>query len=208
LLKFEAVLPITRQGNKGQIWMTQSQSHRQTGYSIVELLFALTMIGIIAVLTIPSVIYRAENSNAMMQSKYMASELKRVAEKYMLEETIAPASADNIANLLKYTRRVTTNVPPLVTDAGVSCSNVSPCYKYPDGSVLVPQTTSLPVGGWTMYTFHYDPDGRMAGLEDLDGVELRIYYSIDRGLVRITTKGADTGSIADDPEYVHSWTKM
>lgn len=176
------------------------QHPKKNGYSFVELTFTLAIIGIISVITIPSLIYKAESSNALLQTKLIASEIQSAGQKYKQANPDAlPSKGEEIADFMKYVGKTTTGT---LISSEESCTAVYPCYRFPDGGIIRPTGEIL---ADQVYDFHYDPDGKSNGsAEDLGGVILRLYYETNR----ITSYGAVSGNYQDDPSYVRSWTKL
>ncbi len=171
------------------------------GFSLVEVLFALSLLGVLAVLTIPGVIYSTASNNALFKCKNVTAELLVATEKRDRKSTDLSTSTvpEQIANEMRYTAKVTSG--KLVSSNSLPCSNANPCYRLPDGGVIR-------IGGWNMAssiaTFHYDPDAANPAPYDLPGVDLRLDYRTRR----IATRDAFDGTSGWDPPYVRAWTRL
>lgn len=183
------------------------QSH-SSGFSMAEFLGAMTMVGIISALTIPSLLLNTDNSAPLVQTKTIASQIQEATITYKTNNSSAPTAMSDIASLLKYSSSFTSGT--LVT-GGPACAAATPCYRFPDGSVLMASTWNA---GTNLGQFRYDPDGvhtATAGNPDRSAVILMLDYNISR----VTTWDAYYGiAFTDnvtphlDPAYVRAWTKL
>lgn len=188
--------------------LAAKKKQAKSGYSCVELMFTMVLVGVISVIAIPSLIYKTENTSALLQTKLIAIEILRAAQKYKQANPGAiPGRGEYIADFMKHVGKVDSNTPgiKLFSKSEQICSTLYPCYRFPDGGALVTWSIGIEPDDEPIYHFTYDPDGKNEGVgEDLGTVTLILDYEKER----ITTYGAITGNYKDDPHYVRSWTKL
>ncbi len=176
------------------LWMFPK---RKAGMTLTEAMLSLTLIGIISVMTLPSILYGGQTSTALFKTKNMANELVKALGEYRKKNPgNVGFSNSEIAEQLSYVRKDETT--------GV-CGPFTPCYYFADGGDFW-TAKSPPANGIAF--FNYDPDGTGS----LPRVSLRL--DVNTGRIAPCNAFFNNSPIPApcggwvDPPYVSEWTKQ
>lgn len=167
------------------------------GFSLTEAMVSMSLVAVIAVLTIPSIYNGGATNKGVMLVKNMASSLQVACQKN--NESLQAGAAS--VSMMTFTKAVSqTATGDLLTSTTLDCSTT--CHRFTDGGVVVDRGGLA--GNSDIQIFHYDPDGKQSGSADLAGVN----FYVDTNVCRVTTEGAFTGNANADPDYAQAWTKL
>lgn len=181
---------------------------RQRGFTLMEMLISLTLLGVISALSIMTIASNNGSRLSLERAKAMAEMLVKARTSY--KETFGeqvPRAVD-IAALTKYLR--TSNGSTMACPTGLNsldttamdCSGPGGacyCYRYEDGGILQAEN---PATTTNVLRFGYDPDGTST-----IGNQAPVAFRLNFDTGRIRTRGADTGVATDDPAYIREWTR-
>lgn len=168
----------------------QTTGHHQgaAGFTLVELLICLVILGAIATFTIPKIITNSQNNTFNAVAKEDAATIAAAYSKYV--STNEPSSSVGLIDLTSYLNYLSVDSTSLIDSspgsASLDCAAWS-CYRMANGSMLAfdagqsfGATDSLAIT-----YFYVDPDGTYSGTTTGNGksVIFFIYYN-----GRITTR--------------------
>ncbi len=183
---------------------------KQSGFTYFEAIIALIFIGIVAMLTLPGMIFTSSNSTALYRTKNMAAQIQEVS--------MGGRFGWSIMEKLKYVNKISSgNVnislkPCTGQQASTCCTTMNPCYRFSDGGILRYDGYSNSAGGpggivyVNTMSYSYDPDG--AGV--IKPAELVYLHATGRIVSReVYWKDVigSTNAGYKDPAYLKPWTK-
>ncbi len=186
------------------------KQHKQRGFTLMEMLISLTLLGIISALSIMTIASNNGSRLALERAKSMAEMLVKARTSYKASFGEQVPRGFDIADLTKFTGTshavagrftATMTCPAGLTLDAMECTGVGGCfcYRFEDGGIL---QAANPLVTTNILRFTYDPDGTST-IGNQAPVSLRMDF--DTG--RIRTRGSDTGIATDDPVYAQEWTR-
>jgi len=164
------------------------KAEKQLGFTMVELLIALLILGEIATFTIPKIIVSQQNSRNNAIAKEAAGMVAATYQNY--QNANGPSSTLGIQDLTPYMNYVAANVSTTIDDkqgqGTQSCSSGNPygqCLALHSGAILrYGQSASNYFGGTNTTNavwFDIDPDGTTDGTTNGPGkaIEFWLYYN-------------------------------
>lgn len=158
------------------------------GFSLAEILIALTLLGILSAFAVPKLLNSVNNSQSGKFSaitKDMATAILSAYNQYK-ETNASVATTTKGVDILANTNYIKIETSGTIDDVygyGTgTCSAASQCYRYPNGGVLLMDTTESFNGKSTTnaVAFWFDPDGKVTngGGASTDGkaIRLLLYY--------------------------------
>jgi type II secretory pathway pseudopilin PulG len=188
---------------------------KSIGFTLAELLICITILGEIAVFSVPKIIYSQQNSRFNAIAK---EDLSALAQAYQLLNLNTKVTSSNSAkDLTPYFNYVSYDTSSSLDDvygyAGtISCDGSNPCLRLHNGSAI--KFNACTFSGTTPNTnvveVYIDPDGRVTsgGTATSDGKSVRgyIYYSGRIATWGTIANGATssclTWSTYQDPPYL------
>ncbi|MCA9799633.1 MAG: prepilin-type N-terminal cleavage/methylation domain-containing protein [Cyanobacteria bacterium HKST-UBA04] len=178
--------------------------HRQSGFTLPEVILALLLVGVLAALTIVSWVTKSGDKHALERAKLAAEEMVAAKKRWRDDNPAGNPTSVNVADNTKYLTKVSCDGATIkAADSEVTCGTCF-CYRYADGGLLEVESPGTAVGSPAYVEFNYDPDGAK-DTNRFDAVAMRLY--IDSG--RVTTYGADTATASRDPDWATNlWTEQ
>jgi len=187
------------------------------GFTLVELLIALTIFGEIATFTIPKLIYSQQNHQYNAIAKENFGLISAAFQQMQLTGTLTTGTTagafTQYMNYVKYVSDGSLTIDAVPTTTTKACDG-SPyvCVKLHNGSVLAYRTDASFGGNSTTNAIFFltDPDGRVTdGTTNGPGkgMSMFIYYNgriVDEGNLLTGTASSFTSYTAD-PAKVPSW---
>ena len=160
----------------------------RSGFTLAELLIALTILGVIATFTIPKILVAQKNSQYIASTKEAISMLSAAYEAHQLKGLVT--SSTTLGDLTQYmnyvsvdTSSIIDDIPPVGTD---NCATQN-CLLLHSGGKLFYGGPTFGGTGTTNYLWAvFDPDGKVSSFK---GVSIDILYN-----GRVATEGALTGT--------------
>jgi len=158
-----------------------------TGFTLVELLISLAILGIIAIFTIPKLVQAQQSQQYSAMAKEAAATLSDALLQYKMSVGITPgvSTASDLYQYINYAKWDTSSqidTYPFFSGP-VTCSADSPCIRLHNGSVLIANNKDWYATNTTdAISFTFDPDGTYTGQND--SIDLSLYYD---GAVRSRT---------------------
>jgi prepilin-type N-terminal cleavage/methylation domain-containing protein len=184
-------------------------SSSQRGFTLAEALIAVTIVGIIATMTIPTILVETQDNNSFIRVKALCQRLMEASSRL---ENVSPDNLDPTGEeLLQFTNFSTrkTDGSTLLTGSTQACSEDFPCYQFSDGSVV--QTNNVPPNQDDYTYFNIDPDGERGPREAMTVVydhEMGRLTSYDALLADGFTSTPPASFVPfNDPEYAQKWTE-
>jgi prepilin-type N-terminal cleavage/methylation domain-containing protein len=152
---------------------THSYHRRRFGFTLAELLIALSILGVIATLTIPKVLTQSDSQKKAAAAKEVASMIAQAFRQYQQNSPInVNTKPSDLKAYMHYVADDTTTViDNVVGAASDTCANATPCIKLHSGGIVL-----------------FRDDGTMTGLSDLDSI--RFVFDPD---------GVQLGDMGDGP---------
>ena len=183
---------------------------QQPGFTLMEMLISLTLLGIISALSIMTIASNNGSRLALERAKSMAEMIVKARSTYRSTYGEQVPRAYDLGDLTKFTGTshavagkyaATMACPGGMSLDAIECTGAGGCYcyRYEDGGIL---QAANPLATTNVLRFTYDPDGTST-IGNLPPVALRMNF--DTG--RIRTMGSDTGVATDDPYYAREWTR-
>lgn len=184
---------------------------KQRGFTLMEMLISLTLLGIISALSIMTIASNNGSRLALERTKSMAEMLVKARTSYKASFGEQVPRAFDLADLTKFTGTshavagrftATMACPAGMTLDSMECTGTGGCYcyRFEDGGIL---QAANPLATTNVLRFTYDPDGTST-IGNQAPVSLRMNFDVGR----IRTMGSDTGVATDDPAYVREWTRF
>lgn len=166
------------------------------GFTLVELLIALAIMGTISAFTIPKVIAVQQSTSMNSVAKETASMVSAAFSKYQLDYNISSSTTGGaLTPYMNYVKVDTATTGALDDSPGFgsrSCSNANPCLRLANGALLQYESGASfgGTGSGQALFFFLDPDGSYSNSTygsngNGKAVRIAIKYS-----GRITTMGA------------------
>ena len=185
----------------------KSFAHR-SGFTLAELLIALSILGVIAAFTIPKVLQSQQDERKRAITKEVMATLSQALQAARLDGTLTNTmTASSLTPYMNYTAVLaagtTFDERPNYLGPTFTCA-ASSCIRLHNGAVLTPMNgstfisnaTTCATNGYVDYTL--DADGTYTGTAD--SIRLRLTYE-GRAGTRAYTSCAGTGNSADDPSW-------
>ncbi|HEY9745314.1 MAG TPA: type II secretion system protein, partial [Oculatellaceae cyanobacterium] len=154
------------------------------GFTLAELLIALTILGVIATFTIPKVLFSQQNGKWNAAAKEAAAAISEAYSAYKLEHTPDEnTSSADLAQYFNYVRLETGayEVDHVTGQNSLDCATAVPgCLMLHNGGVLFPGGSRFGGTNPTNYIhFHFDPDGQYSGSPTGPGkaISILLYYN-------------------------------
>jgi len=154
------------------------------GFTLAELLIALTILGEISAFTIPKIISAQQNQMNMAKTKETIGMLSAAYQQVQLSGAVTSATtADSLAPYLNY---VTMDTSGSVIDdspgfTSRACNSSGPCLRLHNGAVLQYEagTSFSGTGPGNVLFYFIDPDGVYSGSSSGNNKSVRImvYYN-------------------------------
>jgi prepilin-type N-terminal cleavage/methylation domain-containing protein len=145
--------------------LISSKRKSNKGFTLVELLIALTILGEIATFTIPKVIISQRNNRYNAAAKEAASMIAQAHQKYVISNTItASTSAGDLTQYMNYVAADSSTTIDLAQEMSTrACNGVSNiCIKTHSGGMLMWATAGfMGTNSTNAVYFYFDPDGRV-----------------------------------------------
>jgi prepilin-type N-terminal cleavage/methylation domain-containing protein len=176
------------------------------GFTLVEVLITLAILGIIATFTIPKIVYTQQDQkfNAVAKEDIMmiAQAHKILQAKGLLTSTVSGADFTPFMNYLTIDTSGVL-IDGVFGNTTTACSATRPCIRIANGSVISYRSTSNYGGNSAVNAIHFsiDPDGKVTdGTTNGPGKKLSVFIYYDG---RITDVGnALVGTTSNDSSYV------
>ena len=178
---------------------------RQPGFTLAELLVALTIMGVIATFTIPKVLVAQQTYQYKAIAKEAIGMVAGSYQQYMFTSVVDQNTGiSSITPSMNYVNFLTSgNIDDEFGQGTASCSSSTPCLKLHNGAVLRYRVSSGGFGGTATTNgvwFKVDPDGVVTdGTTNGPGKALCLF---------LYTNGrvADIGSIPDTTNQYSTYT--
>lgn len=135
-----------------------------TGFTLAELLIALSILGLIATFTIPKVLVAQQDMTYRANAKDVAAAISAAYDRLRLEGQLSPDTKINdLTPFLNYVSVYTGIMDDTYTDTNINCSNaVFACLKLHNGGTIAYRKDAAFGGTATTNALpiHFDPDGR------------------------------------------------
>lgn len=182
---------------------------RSRGFTLVELLIALTILGEIAAFSIPKVINAQQRGTWNAEGKEAVSTIATVYQTYKLNNlTTASTGTTDLTPYFNYIKLNSSGLVDHVTgQTSLDCS-VQTCYQLHNGGTLVFGGSTFGATNSTNYIhFFFDPDSRYSGTTNGQGkaITLILYFNgrvatgADRRTGDITYLGGSPQNWGPDP---------
>jgi len=166
------------------------------GFTLVELLIALSIMGTVSAFTIPKILMAQQSTTMNSTAKEAASMVSAAYSKYMLDYNMsAGTTAGALTQYMNYVSFDTTTASALDDSPGFgarSCSAANPCLRLANGAILNYEASYSfgGTGSGQALFFFVDPDGSYSSSTWGTGgngksVRIALKYS-----GRVTTMGA------------------
>lgn len=171
----------------------------QLGFTLVELLISLTILGVIATFTIPKILNAQQGSKYNAIAKEATGTISGGYIAYQQASTVTSTTYPSaLFPYMNYVKMDTAGVYSIDDEHGTgsyACSSSTPCLLLHNGAILMAWNHSF--GSTTNLAaiqYYVDPDAK-ADLQGLSSASLNlaIYYN-----GRITTFGSRTAGTSDD----------
>ncbi len=189
------------------------------GFTLAELLIALSILGLIATFTIPKILANQQNQKFNAMAKEAAGAIAAAYQAYQITPGVTTSmfANDLLKNSINYSSLdITSSIDnrPSGNGTDTDCNAVTPCYRLANGSVLRPQLCKFPaLTGLYIITFLFDPDGIDT---DKDDSLMFVLYADGKIMTRATVlansggtancnPGAGAGTTAMDPDWWQGW---
>lgn len=182
--------------------MFSSLKHRR-GFTLVELLIALTILGEIATFSIPKVINAQQRGAWNAEGKEAISTIAATYQVYKMNNQVSSSTGTtDLASYFNYTKAVTSGLVDHVTgQTSLDCS-AQPCYQLHNGGMLVLGGSTFGATNSTNYIhFFFDPDSRYSGTTNGQGKAITIIlYFNGRVSTGAERKTGDITYLAGSPQ--------
>lgn len=185
--------------------------HYKSGFTLTELLIALTILGVIATFTIPKVLQSTTSSRNKSVAKEVTSVISGAYETYKAVATPSAAFTPGIlTTYMNFVKTDTATAPGAISGetALQTCAAGVPCLQMHNGA-LVQYATANSFGGTgttNVVYFNMDPDGD----DDTAGrASVVLFYNgkITTGANQgtVTTAGTSVSVQTTDPSWIQAW---
>jgi prepilin-type N-terminal cleavage/methylation domain-containing protein len=185
-----------------------------TGFTLAELLIALSILGLIATFTIPKVLVAQQDMTYRANAKDVAAAISAAYDRLRLEGQLSPDTKINdLTPFLNYVSVYTGIMDDTYTDTNINCSNaVFACLKLHNGGTIAYRKDAAFGGTATTNALpiHFDPDGKVTdGTTNGPGksVSFFLYYNgriVDRAHVLAGTSNT-AATYGAQPNKVPPW---
>ena len=181
-----------------------------SGFSLMEMVIALVIVGVIAVFMIPTFLVTVSNDTLNNKIKTVMQQIQVDVIRYKQANPNATiASSDLVERNSKFISKDFPGAPTaadnLITITGAQCSATTPCYIFSDNTVI---QTSVNISGDGYLYFNVDPDGAgpvggMTMLYNYDKNRITTYPNATVGLLNNVTLAEPLGfNVATvNPDY-------
>ena len=184
------------------------------GFTLAELLIALTILGEISAFTIPKILSAQQNQTNMAKTKEAIGMVSAAYQQLQLSGTVTSATtADSITPYLNYVAMDTSGslIDDSPTFTSRTCNAGGPCLRLHNAAVLQYEsgTSFAGTGSGNVLFYFIDPDGVYSGSSSGNNKSVRItvYYN-----GRISSLGQGSGSLCNSsyclgasPAWDPSW---
>lgn len=183
----------------------------RNGFTLAELLIALTILGVIATFTIPKVLQSQQDGKYKAIAKEGAAAISNAFYEYKLRNTLTDSTTIGVLMpYLNYINVYTGTVDRWYGDNNSNDCNTPAytCVQLANGSVLLFNNTETLSGTATTNAlyFHVDPDGKITGDGPTGNGKSVVFFLYTTG--RITTWGTtDPATVSAGTNYGPDPTK-
>lgn len=189
---------------------------KRHGFTLTELLIALTLLGVISALTIPKVLQAQSSKDSLTRAKSVASAVVGAYSNYRMNYgTGASMSLNHLTQYINYVDFTTTaQIDGLEGSGSMSCNGggAGRCYKMQNGSYLFFWTSDTFGGTSNNYCLRFivDPDGKYGGSTtgNSKSVQFELYANGDLrtyGTMKSGTWCGIWGPLSADPTKDPVW---
>jgi prepilin-type N-terminal cleavage/methylation domain-containing protein len=140
------------------------KSNLQSGFTLAELLIALSILGVIATFTIPKVLQAQQDSKASAIAKETVAAVSESLQAYKLKNSLSSTiSMGDLTPFLNYVSTFTGNIDRGYGDTTMACDASNPCLSLHNGAVLLytPADSFNGTASTNAIYFYLDPDGKV-----------------------------------------------
>lgn len=190
---------------------------RKTGFTLAELLIALSILGVIATFTIPKVLQSQQNGAWRATAKEAMATVSAAYQAYKLKNTpSASTNSQDLTPYLNYVRMDTSStIDHVPGQVDAFCTAGAPCFVLHNGGVLQMgylNTFGVADNNHYLY-FLFDPDGTPSGSATGKGKSIiidlyyngRVNYSFNRTASSGTYENGSPAAWQSNPDPQPDW---